>query len=112
MKYSLAFIRNVSISPIIGIIKIISSYSIENIKAGNLTVINSAQFCAELGRQAIIQGYDLLNKKEIPRKVLIPTFPVTKETLDRYTGWKGKIPKPFRKPWLENESWNNQIEKN
>lgn len=86
--------------------------SIENIKAGNLTVINSAQFCAELGRQAIIQGYDLLNKKEIPRKVLIPTFPVTKETLDRYTGWKGKIPKPFRKPWLENESWNNQIEKN
>lgn len=86
--------------------------SIENIKSGNLTVINSAQFCAELGRQAIIQGHDLLNKKKIPKKVLIPTFPITNETLDKYTGWKGKIPRPFKKPWLKNESWNNQIEKN
>ncbi len=84
--------------------------SIANLKEANLTVINSAQFCAEIGRQSIRQGYKFLLGQKISKKILIPTFPITKETIDRYTGWNGKIPAPFKKPWKRNSEWSAKIE--
>lgn len=83
--------------------------SVKNIINGKLTVIDSAQFCAEIGRQSIAAAYSYLLGKPIPRKILIPTFPITRETLKRYPGWKGKIPKRFIKPWAKKSYWNNKF---
>lgn len=44
-------------------------------------------------------GYALLLGETVPSHVLIPTFPVTAETLDRYPGWMGPMPVRFAKPW-------------
>lgn len=82
--------------------------SIENIRKGRMTVINSAQFCSEIGRKTIDVTYQRLQGNPVPKKVLIPTFPVTKETLERYPGWSGKIPESFVKPWNQ-EEWDNTV---
>ncbi len=82
--------------------------SVANIQQGRLTVIDSAQFCGELGRQSMQTIFDLLTGKPVSKKILIPTFPIVKETLHIYKGWKAKIPKPFKKSWKKNELWNNQ----
>lgn len=84
--------------------------SVEKIKDSKIIVIDSAQFCAEIGRQSIQTAYDLLLGKKIPRKILIPAFPITKQTLEFYPGWSGKIPQKFEKPWAKEDYWNNRIQ--
>ncbi len=73
--------------------------SVKNIEAGRLTVIDSAQFCAELGRVAMRTTYSILQGQKVPRRQLVPVFPITKETRSRYNGWEGAIAEPFDKPW-------------
>lgn len=73
--------------------------SVENIKAGRLTRIDSAQFCQVLGAEAMKTGYRVLQGETVPPKTLIPVFPITRETLGRYDGWTGSVPEPFEKPW-------------
>lgn len=91
--------------------------SVENIKNQNLTVINSAQFCSEIGRQSLQTAYDYLKGREVPKRILIPTYPVTKETLKTYPGWLGKIPPAFYKQWVKsnikdiNNLWDNSYKK-
>lgn len=80
--------------------------SILNIKNNRNTVIDSAQFCGEMGRKSMELAYNFLTGNKIPQKVLIPTFPITKDTIDIYPGWRGDIPKPFVKPW-NNKKWDN-----
>ena len=84
--------------------------SVKNIVQGKLTVVDSAQFCAELGRQSMKIGYDVLRGRTVPRKVLVPTFPITKNTLSKYPGWYGEVPKSFEKPWKPGEFWNNKFQ--
>jgi ribose transport system substrate-binding protein len=81
--------------------------SVKNIKAGKNTIIDSAQFCGDIGRQSMKVAYDKLLGKEIPKKILIPTFPITKETMKLYPGWMGRVPKSFEKPWKKGVYWNN-----
>jgi ribose transport system substrate-binding protein len=85
--------------------------SVKNIKKGKLTVIDSAQFCAELGRQSILTGYQILKGKKVAKKILVPTFPITKETLHLYPGWRGEVPNTFDKSWLKSMPWNNSLVK-
>lgn len=85
--------------------------SVKNIKNGKLTVIDSAQFCAAIGRESMKAGYKVLRGMEVSKKILIPTFPITKETLSKYPGWNGKIPSSFNKPWLINSKWNNDLKR-
>ncbi|MEJ2426118.1 MAG: sugar ABC transporter substrate-binding protein, partial [Candidatus Thiodiazotropha sp.] len=73
--------------------------SIENIRAGRLTRIDTAQFCGALGATAMQLAYDVVLGRSVPRLTLVPVFPVTRETLSRYPGWQGEIPNPFEKPW-------------
>jgi ribose transport system substrate-binding protein len=73
--------------------------SVENIIAGNLTVIDSAQFCGPLGAEAMKAAYALLTGGTPPYHALLPVFPITRETLHLYPGWMGPIPAGFRKPW-------------
>ncbi len=84
--------------------------SVANIEAGRLTVIDSAQFCAELGRQSIGVAYKILTGKKVPKKIMVPTFPITKQTLHRYPGWNGSIPTTFSKPWKKDDTWNNNLQ--
>lgn len=84
--------------------------SVKNIKEKRLTVIDSAQFCGELGRQSLKNGYKYLNGQKVAKKILIPTFPITSETLSKYPGWLGHIPEAFEKPWLKGEKWDNRIQ--
>lgn len=82
--------------------------SIKLLKAGKVIVINTAQFCGQLGSKSVEILFDFFARKSIPEKVLVPVFPITKETVHLYPGWGGEIPKPFKKPW-KNEYWNNKF---
>jgi ribose transport system substrate-binding protein len=73
--------------------------SVENIRKGRLTVIDSAQFCGPLGAEAFRAAYGLLTNHKTPYHALVPVFPITRETLKRYPGWMGPIPTAFNKPW-------------
>lgn len=73
--------------------------SVENIRAGRLTAIDSAQFCGPLGAEAMKAAYAAALGEAVPRKLLVPVFPVTRDTLNRYPGWAGPIPASFHKPW-------------
>lgn len=84
--------------------------SVDNIRNGQLTRIDSAQFCAMLGSTALQQAYRVLNGKQVARHVMIPTFPVTRQTLDIYPGWAGTLPATFDKPWPSViRQWRNQL---
>jgi ribose transport system substrate-binding protein len=85
--------------------------SVENIRSGRLTVIDSAQFCGPLGAEAIKAAYALLIGDTPPRHALVPVFPVTFETLKIYPGWQGPIPSKFKKPWKSAvPQWRGQLE--
>ena len=82
--------------------------SIENILAGRLTVVDSAQFCGALGRESMRIGWKVLAGEEVPPLVLLPTFPITAATHERFHGWNEELPEPFTKPWpakVPNWSW-------
>ncbi len=84
--------------------------SIANIKAGRLTVIDSAQFCGPLGAEAIKAAYEILTGGKPPHHSLVPVFPVTRETMNLYPGWNGPIPKRFKKPWKAGTAeWNGSM---
>lgn len=74
--------------------------SVDNVRQHRLTRIDTAQFCGPLGAEAIKAAYAIATGKAVPRQSLVPVFPVTRETLDRYPGWGGPIPKKFIKPWV------------
>lgn len=61
--------------------------------------IDSAQFCGPLGAESMKVAYRILQGETVPRHLLIPVFPVTRETVARYKGWMGPIPDRFEKPW-------------
>lgn len=80
--------------------------SIENIKSGRLTVIDSAQFCGALGAETLRASYNILMRLKVPYHALIPVFPITKETMKKYSGWLSPIPKEFLKPWeSKSQKW-------
>lgn len=84
--------------------------SVENIKAGRLTVIDSAQFCGPLGAEAMRAAYSILNGQKPVYHALIPVFPITRETLEQYPGWAGPIPMEFTKPWTSREpKWSGAL---
>jgi ribose transport system substrate-binding protein len=81
--------------------------SVDNIRAGRLTQIDSAQFCGPLGAEAMKSAYAIASGQSTPRHVLVPVFPITLETLARYPGWGGPIPEQFTKPWAaRNPVWH------
>ncbi|WP_413290849.1 sugar ABC transporter substrate-binding protein [Bdellovibrio sp. HCB337] len=79
--------------------------SVQNVVNKKITVIDSAQFCGEIGRQSFLVTADVLNGKKVPAKVLVPTFPITEKTAGKYPGWSGEIPNAFRKPWAKDNKW-------
>ena len=76
--------------------------SVKNIINGRLTQIDSAQFCGPLGAEAMRAGYSVATGHTVEKHILVPVFPITKETLDMYPGWIGPVPKTFQKPWPAN----------
>jgi ribose transport system substrate-binding protein len=84
--------------------------SVNNIMAGRLTVIDSAQFCGPLGAEAMKAAYALLTGNKPPYHALVPVFPVTLETLESYPGWQGPVPSEFTKPWKStNPQWQGGL---
>jgi ribose transport system substrate-binding protein len=84
---------------------------VENIRAGRLTVIDSAQFCGPLGAEAMQAAFALLSGGKPPYHALVPVFPVTSETLQIYPGWQGPIPSGFKKPWASTTpQWQGKLE--
>mgnify|MGYP003886561761 FL=1 len=73
--------------------------SVDNIRAGRLTVVDSAQFCGALGATAMRAAVDVLRGKTVESVQLVPTFPITRETVDRYHGWDAPLPEAFELPW-------------
>jgi len=85
--------------------------SIDNIRSGRLTHIDSAQFCGPLGGAAMRAGYSVATGLAVENHILVPVFPITKETLHLYPGWLGPLPLSFRKPWAANEPiWKGRVE--
>ena len=84
--------------------------SVDNIRAGRLTRIDSAQFCGPLGAEAIKAAYAIATGKPTAHHALVPVFPITLETLSRYPGWGGPIPEKFTKPWKANRPvWEGSV---
>lgn len=84
--------------------------SVENIRSHRLTRIDAAQFCGPLGAEAFKVAYAIASGKPVPKHALVPVFPVTQDTLSRYPGWGGPIPKKFTKPWIANHPvWEGTI---
>lgn len=84
--------------------------SVENITAGRLTVIDSAQFCGPLGAEAMRAAYAVLTGQRPPRHALVPVYPIASETLANYPGWMGPIPEAFAKPWpSKSPQWQNEL---
>lgn len=84
--------------------------SVEYIRKGKIIRIDSAQFCGALGSESMKMAYRLLNGQDIPKQLLVPPFPVTRETVDMYKGWNAPMPKPFKKPWHSNSpEWNGEL---
>ncbi|MFM6929665.1 MAG: substrate-binding domain-containing protein, partial [Bdellovibrio sp.] len=80
--------------------------SIENIKNKRLTVIDSAQFCGEMGRETARHLISYLNGQSAVEKKLIPTFPITENTLEEFHGWMGapvRPPKEFTEAGIQNK---------
>jgi len=73
--------------------------SVRNVANGRLTAIDAAQFCGPMGAEALKAAYAILEGRPVPEHQLIPTFPVTRETLARYPGWMGPLPAAFTLPW-------------
>ncbi|UYL07295.1 substrate-binding domain-containing protein [Bdellovibrio sp. SKB1291214] len=75
--------------------------AVTNIKERRLTVIDSAQYCAEMGREIARQLIAHFSGTPVTPKVLIPTFPVTRETVSEFKGWlalPAPPPKSFPDP--------------
>jgi ribose transport system substrate-binding protein len=84
--------------------------SVENIRAGRLTVVDSAQFCGPLGAEAMKAAFAQLSGQQPPYHALVPVFPITKETLHIYPGWLGPIPADFEKSWQsQTPLWKGQL---
>ncbi len=84
--------------------------SVENIRSGKLTVIDSAQFCGPLGAEAMKCAYAVLLGEKTPYHAVIPVFPVNCDTLHLYPGWNGPVPQAFEKPWKSlYPRWNGQM---
>jgi len=83
--------------------------SMKNIRGNRLTRIDTAQFCGPLGARTARAAYGILSGKDVPARILVPTFPVTAETLDKYPGWNGPIPASFQKPWpAQHAMWQSK----
>ena len=84
--------------------------SLQLIKENKLIKIDSAQFCGPIGSVALQTAYDKLLGKKIKETILVPVFPITKETQKIYPGWLGPIPNNFIKPWKSKTPiWNNAL---
>ncbi len=84
--------------------------SIELLKENKNIIIDSAQFCGEMGAVALRVTYEKLTGKDISKHILLPVFPITKETQNIYQGWLSPIPNKFKKPWVSiTPYWNNQL---
>lgn len=85
--------------------------SVANIRAGRLTRIDAAQFCGPLGAAAAAAAHALLRGQPVAAEIVIPTFPVTAQTLERYPGWAGPVPPSFDKPWPARQRvWQGQVQ--
>ncbi|MBF0256466.1 MAG: sugar ABC transporter substrate-binding protein [Gammaproteobacteria bacterium] len=85
--------------------------AVQRIDRQELIHIDSAQFCGPLGAEAMKTAYAIATGAPFAREVLVPVFPVTRDTLQLYPGWLGPIPEPFRKPWTANKPlWDGQIQ--
>lgn len=73
--------------------------SVDNVKGERLTIIDSAQFCGPMGAAALRAAYNVLTGVPVQGRQLLPTFPITRETLAKYPGWMGPLPEAFDKPW-------------
>lgn len=83
--------------------------SVDNIRRRRLTKIDAAQFCGPLGAEAMKAAYAVLQRQSVPQQILVPVFPITRETLARYPGWLGPIPDEFHKPWPSTRPlWKNR----
>lgn len=83
--------------------------SVDNIRQRRLTRIDAAQFCGPLGAEALRAAHAVARGETVSKRLLVPVFPVTGETLDRYPGWLGPVPGAFRKPWHSTQPvWSNR----
>ncbi|UYL08252.1 substrate-binding domain-containing protein [Bdellovibrio sp. SKB1291214] len=71
--------------------------SVQNLRSNKLTVINSAQYCGELGRETTRTLIRVLNGQPVEKKIRIPTFAITRNNIAEYPGWMG-TPKSLLPP--------------
>jgi hypothetical protein len=63
-----------------------------------------------MGRQVAQVAWDYLAGNKYPKKVLVPVFPISVETMKYYSGWKGKLPGKVILPWNK-KRWSGKVER-
>ncbi|MCK6594528.1 MAG: substrate-binding domain-containing protein [Bacteriovoracaceae bacterium] len=61
--------------------------SIDHLKKGLITIGNSLQQCRELGKQTAKRAIDIINKKSVIHKTLVPTVSFDGKNVRDYKGW-------------------------
>lgn len=84
--------------------------SVKFLKENKNIIVDSAQFCGAMGAVSLEVTYDKLLGKEVAKNILLPVFPITKETEHLYHGWLAPIPQRFKKPWHSiHPYWENNL---
>ncbi len=86
------------------------SDSVAIIRDGGIIKNDSAQFCGTIGVVALRTAYAYLNGETVPYHILVPAFPVNRETENVYKGWLAPIPGKFEKKWPSKDPvWEPQL---
>lgn len=86
--------------------------SVEIIKNGGIIKIDSAQFCGQMGALALKEAYNYLLGNKVSKSILIPPFPVTKDSLLFYNGWSGEPPNSYTKKWFSHTPvWTYELKR-
>lgn len=84
--------------------------SVATIRKDGIIKIDSAQFCGAMGAQAMKTADKVLNGEKVAEHKLIPTFPITKESISVYKGWLKPIPEIYKKAWRSKQPlWQGKV---
>jgi ribose transport system substrate-binding protein len=73
--------------------------AVAELQKGGPFAMSVAQFPQEIGRVAAEMAYKVLAGEKVPEHVRIRVMPVTKDNLDQYAGWEGKMVAKIACPW-------------
>lgn len=84
--------------------------SVKIISRNGIIRIDTAQFCRRIGRETMKIAYRVLERQTVPEHVLVPVFPITRETWQQYLKTQDQTPASWKKPWTSKKPlWDSKL---